>query len=415
MEQQRRLHKETLEDVALFGGPPLFSAPLHVGQLNLPDWPRFEAAFQGIFRRRHFTNHGPLVKTAEEKLAPYLGGKNAVCMANGTLAIMAAVQALGLTGKIIVPAFTFPATVQALTWAGLTPVFCDVDPDTHLITAALASRLIHDDVRAMLGVHLWGRSCDINGLESLAHATGIRLLFDAAHAAGCTYKGKPIGDFGDIAIFSFHATKVLNGVEGGCVTTNSDEIAAKLRTIRNFHSLETFAPVPLRMNAKMSEAQAAMTLLSLEDQPEIIKANKKRYETYRKKLSLPGIDMIIYDETERNNYQYVVVGVDSEKSELTRNDLVKLLGAESVLARRYFTPGAHRIQPYRDQFPQYIDSLPVTDMLGERLMQLPSGQAVSVLDINDICSLIAFYLKNASEIKKRIKKMGNGSSISNTL
>jgi dTDP-4-amino-4,6-dideoxygalactose transaminase len=399
--------KRSIKDIALFGAAPLFELPRHVGQLNLPEWDRFEAAMQGIFDRQFYTNHGPKVRELEERLASHLGVRHAICMTNGTTALMVAARALDLEGQVILPAFTFIATAQALIWAGLEPVFCDVDPVTHTISAEKASPLITQNTSAILGVHLWGRPCDIQGLESLAQDKGLRLFYDAAHAVGCSHKGRMIGNFGEVEVFSMHATKVLNAAEGGFATTNDDLIADKLRTIRNFHTTETFVETPLRINAKMSEAQAAMGLLSLDDLTSNSLRNKDLYKAYGRCLAgLPGISLVSYDENETNNYQYLIVDVDPEHAALSRDELVLLLEKENVLARRYFTPGAHKAPPFCDDFPQYVDTLPVTDSLSSRLMQLPLGENTTEQDVETICGLIRTILNHGSEIRQRLHSMG---------
>ena len=174
--------KTRIDDLAVFGGTPAFESPLPVGQLYLPDWTDFERLFRGIFARRYFTNHGPLVRELDERIAAYLGVRHATNVTNGTVALMIALRALDLRGEVIVPSFTFPATVQAISWAGLTPVFCDVDPATHMLTAENVRKLIGPRTSGVLGVHLWGRACDPDALQKLCLENNLRLLFDAAHA-----------------------------------------------------------------------------------------------------------------------------------------------------------------------------------------------------------------------------------------
>ena len=305
--------KHSIADWAIFGGQPAFAAPIHVGQLCLPLWDGVEAAVRGIFERQWYANHGPLVHQLEQAFAEFIGVRHAIAVTNGTIALMIMAKALDMVGEVIVPAFTFPATAQALSWAGLTPVFGDVDPGTHNLSAKAARDLVTPRTRAILGVHLWGRACDPTGLRELAQEFGLRLVYDACHAVACTHRGARIGGLGDVEAFSFHATKILSATEGGCITTNDDALAARIRTIRSFHPGETHAPVSLRINGKMSEAQAAFALLSLADLPRNIERNRARYETYRQGLAgLAGISLIAYPEQEANNHQYVVIEVDAE-------------------------------------------------------------------------------------------------------
>lgn len=371
--------------IAILGGTPAFERPLHVAQVNLPPWEKVEAAFKGIFDRHYFANHGPLVRALDEAFADAVGVEHAVCVTNGTVALMILARALELSGEVIMPAFTFPAGAQALVWAGLRPVFCDVERGTHMISAGTVEPLITTRTAGVFGTHLWGRACDSDALTDLCERRGLTLFFDACHAIGCTDKQQPIGGFGSGEAFSFHATKVLNAGEGGCITTNDARLADRLRTMRNFHGNETFASVPVRLNGKMSEAQAALALLSLEDLPENIAANKARYRAYVQGLSmLPGIAIVEYDEAERNNYQYVVLDVDAAAAGLSRDRLFEALQAENVLCRRHFYPGIHKMAPFSAQNPVLHN----TDVLCGCLLQLPSGQAMSVEDVARVCKCI---------------------------
>lgn len=358
--------------------------PLYVGQLNTPEWSEIRAEFDGIFDRRFYTNHGPLVAAFERELAERLGVRHAIGMTNGTVALMVAAKAAGLAGKVVVPAFTFPATVQAMTFAGLTPVFCDVDPETHNIDAATVEAAMEAGVAAIAGVHLWGRLCPVDELRKLADREGAMLLFDAAHAFDCSVGDRVAGGLGVFEIFSFHATKVLNCAEGGCVTTNDDALADAIRTARNFHEQQTFTSVPLRINAKMSEAQAAMGLVSLRNIDRWKAANGNRYGRYRDRLStIDGIRFIDHADGMESNHQYVVIEVDSGFP-IDRTELMRHLQDHGVIARRYFYPGMHKATPYNAT----SWSLPVTDGLCERVLQLPSGDMISDEDIDRVCALI---------------------------
>ncbi|MBI5783958.1 MAG: aminotransferase class I/II-fold pyridoxal phosphate-dependent enzyme [Rhodocyclales bacterium] len=394
-----------LNDLAIFGGRPEFHEPLHVGQLYLPEWSGIEAAFRGIFERQWYTNHGPLVRQLDIAFAKFVGVKHAVSVTNGTLGLMILARALEIQGEVIVPAFTFPATAQALAWGGLTPVFCDVDSKTHNLSAELVRRKITSRTRAIMGVHLWGRACAPDDLTSLAKAFSLRLIFDACHAIGCTHQGRRIGGLGDAEVFSFHATKVLNGTEGGCITTNDDILAARLRTIRSFHPSEEFAVVPLRINAKMSEAQAAFALLGLADVPRHVEANRRRYDQYCSRLAdLPGLSITSYATGETNNFQYVVADIAPAQAGLTRDQVVEVLHRENVFCRRHFHPGAHRMPPFRNDDRYAGLSLPVTDLLCQRLLLLPNGATVSVEDVDRVCHLVTTILTGAESVRRRLEQ-----------
>lgn len=363
-----------------------FTTPLPVGQLNMPDPDEFREMFEGIFARQFYTNHGPLEHAVDEALAAHFGVRHAISVVNGTVALMLLLRAMELSGEVIVPSFTFPATVQSLVWAGLKPVFCDVDPETQMINARLVEAAITPATSAILGVHIWGRGCDPRGLEALAEARGLQLLFDAAHATSCTVEGQRIGGFGRAEIFSFHATKVLSGAEGGCITTNDDALAARLRAQRSFHANDELTAGVLRLNAKLSEAQAAMLMLGLRHLDRFIEENRQRYELYRQGLEgIAGLSFIDYAAGEQSNYQFAVVQIDAAELGMSRDDLLNWLQARNVLARRYFHPGVHRTEPFASE---PAGDLAVTDQLCQVLLQLPTGQAISPQAVTAICALI---------------------------
>jgi len=370
-------------DRSLLGTSPVFTQPLHVAQVNLPPWEQLESSFRGIFERQYFANNGPLVRQLDTAIAEALNVKYAICVTNGTLAIALLARALELTGDILVPAFTFPATVQGLLWAGLNPVYCDVDPETHMLSAAQVESQINKNTVAVMGVNLWGKVGDINNLETLCDKYGLALIFDSCHAFGCGFDNRMIGGSGRGEVFSFHATKVVNAAEGGCITTNDPDMAARLKTMRCFHATETFAEVPIRFNAKMSEAQAALALLSLDQLDANIQANKMRYQAYTSALrGLPGIRLI--QPADPGNYQYIVISIDRHDFGLSRDALMYVLAGENILCRRHFYPGAHHVIQAADKLP----CLPITEMLCQTVMQLPNGQQMTIDDVYRVCETI---------------------------
>ena len=270
-------------------------------------------------------------------------------MCNGTVALEIAIRALGMEGEVIVPSFTFIATAHALQWQGITPVFCDIDPRTHTLDPGKVEQAITPRTTGIIGVHVWGHTCDIDALAEIAARRGLKLLFDAAHAFACSYKGRMIGSFGDAEVFSFHATKFFNTLEGGAVVTNDDELAKKLRLMRNFGFTGYDKVSYLGTNGKMNEISAAMGLTSLESLDEFIAVNRRNYLRYREELrDIAGARVLTYDETESCNYQYIVLELDEAVTRIvSRDELWRILTAENVMARRYFYPGCHRMEPYR--------------------------------------------------------------------
>jgi dTDP-4-amino-4,6-dideoxygalactose transaminase len=390
--------KRTVGDFALFGGKPAFARPLHVAQVNLPPWNEVEEAFRGIFERRYYANHGPLVRELEARFAEFAGVKHAICVANGTVALSILAATAGESGEVIVPAFTFPATAQAISWAGLTPVLCDVDRETHMLAPGLIEQHLSERTVGIMAVHLWGRPCRPESLEELAARRGVKLMFDACHAIGSHGGHRRIGGFGHGEAFSFHATKIVSGGEGGCITTNDDAVANELRTIRNFHPSETFAKVAKRMNGKMSEAQAALALLGLRRFDEYAAANRRRHADFQKELAgIPGVTLLEYPVDETNNYQYVVVEIDEARAGADRDAFLAVLAAENVLCRRHFEPGLHRMSPYSRSLPAGA-RFPVTELLCSRVLQLPNSQNMSTADVAGVCGLIRSIQERAGDV-----------------
>lgn len=399
--------KNTVSDLAIFGGPPAFDSVLHVGRPNIGDRERLLARINDLLDRRWLTNRGPFVQELEQRLAAILGVKHVIAMCNGTVALELAARALGLRGEVIVPAFTFVATAHALQWQEITPVFCDVDPRTHAIDPGRVEELITPRTSGIVGVHVWGQACDVGALAEIAHRRGLRLMFDAAHAFACSYRGRMIGNFGDAEVFSFHATKFFNTFEGGAVTTNDDDLAAKIRLMHNFGFTGLDNVIYIGTNGKMSEVAAAMGLTGLESLDEFIAANRRNYELYHQALGgVPGLRLLRYDEQERNNYQYIVAEVDADAAGIDRDDLVRVLHAENVRARRYFYPGCHRMEPYRSYFPHAGLLLPVTERLVRRVLVLPTGTAVGPQDIQRIGQLIRFAVAHGPVIRARLATAG---------
>jgi dTDP-4-amino-4,6-dideoxygalactose transaminase len=244
----------------------------------------------------------------------------------------------------------------------------------------------------------------VDELSEIARGHNLKLMYDSAHAFGCSCNGSMIGNFGDAEVFSFHATKFFNTFEGGAIVTNDDELAARIRLMTNF-GFRTYDTVSyLGTNGKMSEISAAMGLTGLESLDEFISVNHRHYKTYRHLLSdLAGIKMVAYDEMERNNYQYVVIEIDETITGISRDLINNILHAENVLSRRYFFPGCHQMEPYRSSFPDAGSRLPQTERLTLKVLQLPTGTAVGEDEINQIHEIIRFVLARGSEIRERLK------------
>ena len=395
--------KENFSDLAIFGGLPGFSDALHVGRPNIGNRDRLLERISDMLDRRWLTNAGTYVKEFEKNLSQLLGVRNCIAMCNGTVALEIAIRALGLSGEVIVPSFTFVATAHSLQWQEITPVFCDIDPDTYNIDCAKIEKLITPRTTGIIGVHLWGRHCAIADLEKIAERHGLHLIFDAAHALGCSSHGSMIGSFGDAEVFSFHATKFINSFEGGAVATNDDELANRIRLMKNFGFAGYDKVIHIGTNGKMPESSAAMGLTSLESINDFIAHNLNNYRAYDHHLSgIPGVQLMRFDEGEKNNYQYIVVEIDKAITGVDRDTIMEILHAENIIARRYFYPGCHAMEPYRTTQPNAGIVLTNTKMVAEKVIVLPTGTSVTADDIMLICQIIRVVIKYSKEISYQL-------------
>ena len=401
--QETNSLKKDISQFAIFGGNPTFTDTLHVGRPNLGKRKDFLSKVSDILDRNWLTNNGPYVQEFERRIAEFLDVKHCISMCNGTIALEIAIRALGLKGEVIVPSFTFVATAHSLQWQEITPVFCDIDPVTLTIDPAKIERLITPRTSGIIGVHLWGRPCDITELNAIAQRNNLKLLFDASHAFGCTFGGKMIGGFGDAETFSFHATKIINTLEGGAVLTNSDELSDKMRLMKNFGFSGMDQVIYLGINGKMNEISAATGITSLDSFEEFISINQKNYLSYREYLSeIPGIKLLGYDESQKNNYQYVVIDIKENLAGISRDQLLKILHAENIRVRRYFYPGCHRMEPYISYYPNSSLLLPVTERLSKRILCLPTGPSINSEIIRKISMIIRLVVENAAEINQML-------------
>lgn len=397
------IQKKAIHDLAIWGNAPSFKEPLHVGRPNIGNRQHFLQLINDMLDRKWFTNDGPYVTAFEKEISEYTGAKHCIAMCNGTIALEIVIRALELKGEVIVPSFTFIATAHSLQWQEITPVFCDIDSHTHLIDVNKIEKMITPRTTGILGVHTWGRPCDITTLESLALKFNLKLIFDAAHAFGCSYNGKMIGNFGSAEVFSFHATKCFNTFEGGAVLTNNDALAEKIRLMKNFGFAGYDNVIYIGTNGKMTEVCAAMGLTNLESFEDIVAVNHNNYECYKAELrNIPGISLLPFKKNEKQNYQYIVLEIDETKAGLNRDDILKVLHSENVLARRYFYPGCHCMAPYNAYFPHAGLLLEETDRVAHRVLVMPTGTSIDDTQIKTICSIIRVAIDNSSFIKNKL-------------
>lgn len=396
------MRRKSIDELAVFGGEPLFPESIHVGRPFISNRSAFMRRVDAILDSKRLTNDGPYVNEFERRIATVTGAQHVVAVCSGTAALEISARALGLTGEVIVPSFTFIASAHCFSWLGLTPVFCDIRAD-HGIDVAHAESLITDRTSAILGVNIWGNACDIDGLMDLKRRFDLKILLDSAHAFGGTFRGTPFGSFGDVEIFSFHATKFVHSFEGGAICTRNDRLAEKVRGMRNFGFSGFDRVSDLGTNGKMSEISAAMGITSIEEMDAVAAVNRRRYATYERCLAaVPNVRLLAYAASEKNSFQHVVVEIETSALPLTRNQIHDILWTENVSVRRYFWPGCHRMPVYAAGHADLC--LPRTEKISESVLILPTGPNVTEDDVEHICELLATTVKEGEAIAARLEK-----------
>lgn len=381
----------------MLGGRPAFVEPRHVGRPNIGDRAQLHARIEGALERGWLANDGPLIAEFEDRVRGLVAADHCVAVSSATVGLQLVARALELTGEIVMPSFTFIGTAHAFTWLGLTPVFADIDPATHNVDPAAVEAAITERTSAIVGVHLWGRWCDVDALEDIADRHGIPLILDAAHALATTNRGRMVGAGGRAEVFSFHATKVAGAGEGGAITTDDAELAHRLRRMKNFGFAGYDRVVSGGTNAKMPEFSAALGLTSLEALDGFIATNLRNHDRYARGLAdVPGVRLVEFPADERNTWQYVIAEV--EESGL-RDILVTALHAERVLARRYFAPGCHLMEPYRSE---KTVRLPETEALADRVLVLPTGTSIGAADVDTICAIIRLAVTHHDRLRDHL-------------
>src|ERR1035437_10817467 len=329
-----------------------FDKPITAARPALPSLEEFQRGLEGIWDRAWLTNNGLLVGQFRDSLIEFCGTKNLSLFVNGTLALQIALQGMGITGDVITTPYTFVATAHALFWNKIRPVFVDIEPEYYSLDPAQVEAAITPWTSAILAVHVYGQPCRLKELEQIARKHGLKLLYDAAHAFGVEVGGTPIGQFGDLSMFSFHATKVFHSIEGGMLTFRDPGLRRLFDYLKNFGFENETEVVMPGTNAKMSEFQALMGLLLLKRVNEMIEKRRAINDHYRLRLShIPGIRLAAPpSDGVRYNYTYMPVEVDEDAFGLTRTQLYLKLRDYNVLARRYFYPIVPDFTCYRAMF-----------------------------------------------------------------
>jgi len=359
---------------------------IQVTRSSMPIFEEFTKEIKDLWESHWLTNMGIKHKQLEATLLEYLNTPNITLFTNGHLALECAIAAFNLTGDVITTPFTFASTTHAIVRNGLTPVFCDIDPDDYTLDVARLESLITDRTSAIIPVHVYGNVCNVEEIEKIAKKYNLKVIYDAAHAFGVTVNGVSVANFGDASMFSFHATKVFNTIEGGAVTYKDGRLLSKiLYDIKNFGITGPDTVEYVGGNAKMNEFQAAMGICNLRHVDREIEKRKAAVDRYNERLSnVKGIKSSIPQEGIRSNYAYYPVVFDGYKR--NRDEILEKLKGQDIFVRKYFYPLTNCFECYKGRFD--VEKTPIAKHISDRVLTLPLYADLALEDVDRICNII---------------------------
>jgi len=367
-----------------------FEKPIYITSPLVPNEEDFLPKISELMHTKLLTNHGAYHNELESKLATMLKVQSVSLFNNGTIGLLVALKALNINdGEVITTAFTFAATPHSISWQGLKPVFCDIKEDTFVIDEDKIEALITPKTKAIMAVHVYGFACNVDKIDKIAKKYNLKVIYDAAHAFLTEIDGKGIASWGDITMFSFHATKLFNTIEGGCLAYNNTELKQKIYLLRNFGIANEDEVVEIGINGKMNEVQALWGLQVLEKTE--LERNKRTivYDKYKELLT--NVNGIVFPEmptNTANSYQYMPIRVLNNK----RDYLYKQLKEYNIFSRKYFYPACTDYKPYIDYVKQ--EDFPVVNKIKHEMLCLPFYGDLQLLDVENICEIIIYLLKN---------------------
>lgn len=358
-----------------------------VTRSSMPTLDEYVDEIKDIWETHWLTNMGAKHKELQKELIEYLGVKNIDLLTNGHMALELSMQALNLQGEVITTPFTFASTTHAIVRNHLKPVFCDINEDDYTIDVSKIESLITDKTCAIVPVHVYGNVCNVEEIERIAKKYGLKVIYDAAHAFGETYKGRGIASFGDVSCFSFHATKVFNTIEGGAVCFDDPEFGKKIYQLKNFGIKDQEHVDGVGANAKMNEFCAAMGLCNLKHVEREIEKRKAVVDRYNQNLEgIPGLKLNKIQRDVKTNYAYYPVIFDEKQFGATRNEVFDELGKNGIGARKYFYPLTNTFDCFHNEFN--VDETPIALKISKRVLTLPLYADLKLEDVDKICNVI---------------------------
>ena len=372
---------------------------VYVTEPFLPPLEEFQVYLKEIWESKWLTNNGRFHQEFEKQLCKYLGVRYISLFANGTLALITALQALRITGEVITTPFSFVATTHSLHWNGINPVFADIEPEYHTLDPEKIEKKITPKTTAILPVHVYGNPCKVDEIQKIADTYGLKVIYDAAHAFGVKLNGTSICNYGDLSVLSFHATKVFNTFEGGAIVCHDEKMKNRIDFLKNFGFAGETTVVGPGINAKMNEFQAALGLLQLKYIDEVINKRRLNFELYREALrDIPGIRYLEEMDGVHHSYSYFPIFIDSKIFGHTRDDTYKNLKNKNIYGRRYFFPLISRFPTYRELSSADPANLQVAEESASRVICLPIYPELTISDIEIITS----HLRQAAIVENEV-------------
>jgi len=363
--------------------------PVYVTQPNLPSMDEFVVLLEDIWESKWLTNNGKYHRQLEEALAEYLGVKYISLFANGTLALIVALQVLHISGEVITTPYSFVATTHALWWNGIKPVFVDIEPEYCNLDPEKVEAAITPKTTAILPVHVYGNPVEVEKIQQIADIYGLKVIYDAAHSFGVKVHGTDIVNYGDLSILSFHATKPYNTIEGGAIICHDEKTKKRIDYLKNFGFAGETKVIAPGINAKMNEIQAAFGLLQLKNYEKQIEERRKIVRKYRELIKgKEGIRFLEDIPGVKHNYAYFPIFVDASKYGVSRDKLYDELKKRNIYGRRYFYPLISKFSPYHALDSAKDENIPVANRIAEEVICLPIYPGLLPGDLERVVSVI---------------------------
>ena len=376
--------------------PQPFEQPIYVTRPMLPDFADFTRRLESVWQSAILSNAGPMHAELERRLHAHLGDGNIALFNNGTNALMTAVKALDLSGEVITTPFTFAATPHVLSWQGIDPVFVDIDEASMTLDPDKIEAAITERTTGILAVHVYGNACHVDAIERIAGKHNLKVMYDGAHAFGTKVRGLPIASFGDVTMFSFHATKLFHTAEGGALVMNDDGLRDRVELLKNFGIADEVTVKAVGVNSKMNELQATMGLCLVEAVADEKVKRLAVAEVYHDRLGdLPGFSLPLLPVLHTDSLQYYCIRIDKNAAGISRDTVYERLKHFNIFARRYFYPLCSDYEPYRHLPSCAPGNLLMARRVGEQVLCLPFFGALGTGAAERICAAITSIVETA--------------------